>query len=338
MSSGLDVDGTAYYLMVLTARFEVSAPDGPLALVQGLGEFRAADVFFGDPGASSVRYEADTAPAKTKVDVVVNGSAHAPPGRMAAQVRVSLRVADIHKELVVTGDRAPGKAPQPFSKLPVVYERALGGTVTGPSRYSADPRNPVGIGHAGARSADGAVVSGEANVAYANGRHDVAGFGFVSRQWQPRLALAGTYGEAWQVNRWPLLPNDFDPAYFQGAPPDQQSSLIHGGEVVDLENLTPNCHWRFTLPTLQVPVHCHYADRIVGTALRMDTVVIEPDLLRVTLKARVKVPVHRKRPPLLQLVVGHVSSGWLHALAAGKPYRDTRGSQGRVEGTTDYLL
>jgi hypothetical protein len=50
----------------------------------------------------------------------------------------------------------------------------------------------------------------------------VAGFGALNKAWAPRLALAGTYDDAWLSQRHPYLPKDFDFAYWNGAPVDQQ--------------------------------------------------------------------------------------------------------------------
>lgn len=50
----------------------------------------------------------------------------------------------------------------------------------------------------------------------------VAGFGPLGKAWAPRLAKAGTYDQAWIDTRHPSLPGDFDFAYWNGAPDDQQ--------------------------------------------------------------------------------------------------------------------
>ncbi|MDO5622978.1 MAG: DUF2169 domain-containing protein [Paracoccus sp. (in: a-proteobacteria)] len=46
--------------------------------------------------------------------------------------------------------------------------------------------------------------------------------GAIPRHWPTRLRLAGTYDETWQTRRAPCLPHDFQPAYWQAAPADQQ--------------------------------------------------------------------------------------------------------------------
>src|SRR5512138_2788213 len=58
-----------------------------------------ADQFSGEPGRSSVRYEFDFAPFKPFTDLVINGSAYAPPGKLARSVDVSVEVGPIRKTI-----------------------------------------------------------------------------------------------------------------------------------------------------------------------------------------------------------------------------------------------
>jgi hypothetical protein len=234
---------------------------------------------------------------------------------------------------MITGDRDSAQShPRPFTTMPIVYERAFGGT----AQAEIDWRNPVGIGHQGARSADPAVESAMPNVEYADGRPAPAGFGAIARQWQPRVGFAGTYDAAWLDGRAPFLPENFDPQYHQAAPLDQQSQTIRGGEPVAISNMTPEGLWRFNLPTLRVPVRVWYADRgFVGT-LRLDTVLIEPDAYRVTLKARMRFAIERRRAPLRQVIVGHVTPGWWRSRLRKKQYIDWRGLEGRDPTEADY--
>ena len=64
-----------------------------------------ADEFRGEPDASSILYEADTAPFKPATDIVVIASAHPERGRRAYSVDVALRVADLSRTIRVYGDR-----------------------------------------------------------------------------------------------------------------------------------------------------------------------------------------------------------------------------------------
>ena len=113
------------------------------------------DVPFGDPALSSNRYEADIVAEKPAAEVIVNGTAYAPNGKPVREMQVGLGIGSVRKVLNVAGDRIYDagnySAPHPFRTMPVVYERAFGGT-TADGRM--DPRNPVGVGFHHARSAD----------------------------------------------------------------------------------------------------------------------------------------------------------------------------------------
>ena len=67
----------------------------------------------------------------------------------------------------------------------------------------------------------------------------VAGYGPVSRWWQPRQQLAGTHDEKWKAGQWPKSPVDHDYRYWNFAPEDQQITYPLGGERITLANLTP---------------------------------------------------------------------------------------------------
>jgi len=170
----------------------------------------------------------------------------------------------------------------------------------------------------------------------AQSRSDPAGLGVIGRGWQPRLGFAGTYDAAWTAEQFPLLPLDFNVRHFQAAPGDQQSRTLQGGEDVEIRNMTPEGTWRFNLPVLDVPVRLVYAERNEGAALRMDTVILEPDEYRLTLLARCKIPLIRKRGPLEEIIFGHVTSAWWYARTHGKTYIDHAKRNGRMSGTKDF--
>src|SRR5882672_2333887 len=99
VNAGWDQNLQQYFVVVLAAAFEAK-PGRPVRLAEEPAVLHAADVFHGAPGRSSIRYEADFAQEKPRVDVLVNGRAYAPGGRKAERVPVSLRVGGIFKQLV----------------------------------------------------------------------------------------------------------------------------------------------------------------------------------------------------------------------------------------------
>lgn len=333
----LDADGQEVLVLVLSASF-AAGTDGALAPAAEQLPVAFADMPFGDPALSSTRYEADIAPVKPGAEIVVNGAAYAPGGKAAAEVRAGLSVGAVRKVLTVTGDRAVsagGYSPaRLFERMPVVWERAFGGT---PADGSGDVRNPVGIGYRGAVSADPAVRSEAPNVTYAGeeargprDRPRPAGFGAVGRGWQPRIGFAGTYDQAWIDEQWPLPPRDFDPRHNLCAPADQQLPALEPGAAFTLVNLTPDGRWQFRLPRIAAPLRLIFEDRVEETAFEPDTVLIEPDLRRVTLKARRAFVSRRNVPGLREIVFGHVSPVWLSARRKRKAYLNPLGGDGTL--------
>src|SRR6185312_7848826 len=118
--------------------------------------------------------------------------------------------------------------PEPFDTIPLIYERAFGGwdrRSEDANEHRCEMRNPAGVGFRD-RS-----LGGDDDLVLPNLEHPdhpfrsygdappPAGFGFIAPNWQPRLALAGTFDVAWDRTRKPLLPKDFDRRFFNAASP-----------------------------------------------------------------------------------------------------------------------
>src|SRR5262249_44792319 len=149
------------------------------------------------------------------------------------------RVAGLAKTVRVFGDRVwkPGVLglamtdPEPFVAIPITYERAFGGadrTSDNPKKHDWERRNPVGTGFA--LDPQRLIEQKLPNVedpkplsGWGRSRPRPAGFGPIARHWLPRAEFAGTYGEKWQTERLPLLPEDFDERFYLCAPADQQT-------------------------------------------------------------------------------------------------------------------
>ncbi|MBZ9936334.1 DUF2169 domain-containing protein [Mesorhizobium sp. BR1-1-16] len=335
----LNADGQEVLVVMFSASFDALDGAPELRVSEDQMPVALRDIPFGDPANSSNRYEADIAPVKPGAEFLMNGTAYAQKGRPVAEMQVGVRVGSLQKVLNVVGDRiydaGSYSAPQPFLTMPVVYERAYGGTQPD---GRLDQRNPVGIGYHHARSADPCVRTQAPNIAYPDepylrpsDRPKPAGFGPLGRGWLPRLPLAGTYDQAWIDTQWPLPPKDFDPRYNLSAPADQHLQQIEGGEPVTVIGMTPTGRWDFRLPRVVAPIQLIYDDRVEQQRFKADTVIIEPDLWRVTLKARLALVTRRGTPQLRQIAFGHVTSGFLLAARKRKAYIDPRGTGGVVD-------
>ena len=274
-----------------------------------------ADVYSGDPGLSATVYETDYAPFKPRCDVVLNGSAYAPQGKPAIKVPVSFRIGSVSKVFNVIGNRCWEKTlsaiaatpPAPFMRMPISYNCAFGGTDNS-HRDHRDHRafmeNPVGVGfHV---NLEGNVINGKPlpnteqigeTITRPDGSSRPMSFGVVGRGWEPRHRLAGTYDQKWAANVFPFLPSDFNDAYFQCSPADQQMGYLAGGEMVELINLTPLGRTLFQIPRMEVPVVFFRKMRgMHETRAVADTLVLEPDNNRFMITWRACLPLKRKCP------------------------------------------
>jgi hypothetical protein len=335
-----NAEGQEVLLAMFSASFEASEQGAELKPADEQLPVMFGDVPFGDPALSSNRYEADIVPAKPMAEVIVNGTAHAPKGNPVREMQVGLRIGNVRKMLNIVGDRiydtGSYSAPHPFRTMPIVYERAYGGTAPD---GSADQRNPVGVGFHHVLSTHRAVKTQAPNVTYPGepflspaDRPRPAGFGALGRGWQPRIGYSGTYDQAWIDTQWPLPPRDFDPRYNLCAPADQHLPQFSGREDVSLVGLTPTGRWDFRLPRIVAPLRLVYNDRVEEHAFHADTVIIEPDLWRVTLKARLSLLTKRNAPALREIVFGHVSPVLLSALRKRKAYLNPLGGDGTLRG------
>ena len=116
-----------------------------------------------------------------------------------------------------------------------------------------------------------------------------AGLGILPGTWQPRLPLAGTYDQAWLTERHPYLPQDYNIAYWNTAPSDQQvKPHLEGDASITLTNLCPlttpgatqdnagNTQLTLTLPGLLPCVLVRFEDgRIDELAAKLDTLIID---------------------------------------------------------------
>jgi hypothetical protein len=311
-----DRSGAEVWLVAVKCTFDL-LPDGSAVIAGEQPAVLRVPEYNGEPGKSSLRFESDLVLTKKTTDVIMVGHAYAPHDRPVAQTDVALRVGPVQKVLRIFGDRTWGRvgssSPQPFRKMPLVYERAFGGV----DRRSAHPdrdwewRNPVGTGFAVARENLRGVLL--PNIEYPSecleswtDRPRPAGFGPIGPHWQPRVRFAGTYDEEWMKARQPLLPADFDDRFFQCAPQDQQTpTFLRGGEPVVLYHLTPGGELHFALPKVFLGFETHFYDgsRVTHRERRLHTVIIDGDVPRVSLVWHTSLSCHFKVQKLERTIV-----------------------------------
>ena len=252
-----------------------------------------------DPETSSYKYEPEVAFHKPATDVVLVGQARAPK-RGTTEMQVGLRVGPLSQGAIVFGDRVWIRSlgatsmtpPLAFETIPLIYERAFGGwdrDHADPRKHAYEARNPVGTGF---RKSGGFVegirlpnVESPREPIREFGDHPPpTGFGFVSPHWRSRAVFAGTYDEAWQTQRAPLLPKNFDRRHMSAASPGLiAAGYLRGDEAVTTIGMTPEGAWSFPLPGISAPgARITQIDgSTTEVSLNLDTIIIEPDERRV---------------------------------------------------------
>lgn len=337
---GTDKTGLDHLLAIAKATYQFSC-NGPVELAEEQRELIAADEPSGEPGYSATLVESDYALVKPRCDVLLTGSAYAPRGKPANDVVVSLRVAEMHKSLRVTGHRLwktnvlggvePGPV-QPFTRMPFSYDSAFGGVDNfheDTAKHTSYRDNPVGTGYhkmLGKRTVDGTPMPNTEEIGNPikepHGSYRPAALGPIGRGWPQRLPYAGTYDSQWQNEQFPFLPYDFDNRYFQAAPPDQQLAVLRGGEHVVLENLTEAGYCSFRLPRMAIKSVVFYlrTGEYLIAPFKVDTLHFFPDEAVFTMTARASVPFSEDPQACSKAIFGRGSKAWVRALENGKRY------------------
>ncbi len=187
----------------------------------------------------------DLAMPKPRGEVLVTGKAFTFGGTPRPACSVRVRLGAVDKTLYVVGDRrwryGIASDPEPFTEMPITWPNAFGGR-----DY---PQNPLGKGLAPRGGEPHLLpnIEDPRRLVHAPGdRPPPAGFGPYDLTWPQRYAKIGTYDSRWLEDRYPGVAADFDPAFYNAAPLDQQmDGYLRGDEPFTLENLHP------TRPTLE---------------------------------------------------------------------------------------
>jgi hypothetical protein len=274
-----DATGAEYWLVAVRATFSFD-DQGALTLAPVQKPVKLAPEYMGELGKSSLRHDSDLPRTKTTTDILLHATAYAPGKKAVTELLVEFAVGPISKRLRVVGDRhytSDGvSAAAPFTRMPIRYERAYGGVDAATGVTEA--RNPIGVG-ASVKEGDALpnIEAEAASVGTEDWKNPV-GFGPLAAHWSPRLELAGTYDNAWEKSRKPLVPSDFDERSFQCAPADQQTpKWLRGGELVSLQGLTPEGSTTFELPQLTLGFDTTIGKRIESHPGRLHSVIIDAD-------------------------------------------------------------
>jgi hypothetical protein len=181
---------------------------------------------------------------KSNGEALIHGSFFGRGGAAVKAGRVSLKIADIEKELLVQGNRFWRKglgvpsAPEPFHELPIRYANAFGG--------EGFPLNPIGKGVAAIETEESKfhplpnIEYEEQAILSPKDRPTPASFSKLDILWELRYSKAGTYDEKYLEENLFGFPNDIDWTYFNDSMPDQWiHGYFKGDEFYEIKNMNP---------------------------------------------------------------------------------------------------
>lgn len=326
---GFEPDGRELLVVAVKATFQIPKNGEEPDLAEEQVPLTEADEFTGEPGYSATLYETDYAHRKQYCDVLLNGSAYAPGRKPTNHVSVSLQVGKINKSLTVVGDRVWDRIllkttptlPIKFVRKKISYDVAYGGSdmdKNNPDKVKTYLKNPIGVGYypiSNGKNLIGKPLSNTSEIGKPvkskKGNYTPMSFGAIGRNYESRVAFAGTYNQKWLDNVAPFWPDDFDYRYFQAAPADQQIPYPKGGELLILQNLSPDGLMKFLIPRITMPVifSPYRGEDIIKVAV-IDTVLIEPDHNRFMLTWRVSLPLRKNCFELKQVIAGEMPRSW----------------------------
>lgn len=327
--------GGMHLTAVVKAQFAMR-PDRLMEVVDA-PQLVARDVYEDDDPTRSLIEPSDMVPFRPKADVWLRGHAQTPgPPVSVLLARLALyrkQEALLDKVLQVVGDRAHEEAaPQPFHRMPLVYERAYGGI--------GHEDNPVGRGRDGSARPPNLLVP--------HAGQTTACFAPVSPYWQSRRRyLAGSRRPSGPVL---AVAEEIAWPYFQAAPADQQIAYLRGGEWLVLDGLDATAvRLQSRIPKLTAELRLmRRADDDVGDRLAVvaDGLAIDTDARICTMTWRGSVSVMGDESPAQWLVAAALagdgrridwSQARQHALAADTVLDDSTTRPGQEPAADDPL-
>ncbi len=291
--------GKLHLTCVLKATFHF-VPGGPMKQVSTQDLFRK-ELNRHDNPCLSIMASSEFAPYLPRVDVVMTGHASAPTGKWVPRVSVRLAIyhgiALLDKTVHVYGDHN-GKEFLPFERIPLEYERSLGGP--------GNAENPYGTG----------ILPGSPlpNLMSPRDPGAVVGFGPIAQRLPVRSSRLGKMTPAALNQSIPEFPDDFDWSYFQSAPADQQLASLVGNEWIVLEGVHPEMtRLSSRLPGVR-PIATIFGtnpddpESAQSLQLRVDTLRIDADALRCCVVARGVLQIENERALSTLRVAGAIET------------------------------
>lgn len=268
--------------------------DSPRALWNEMTFWAAVSKELGEIGV------VDEGVSKSRGEVLVAGSFHAPGGAEVKASYARVSVGSVDKRVAVVGDRYwTGNTPTdpvPFKTMPIDWAHAFGGTTF--------DRNPSGKGAEMVFDAEGRPVQPLPNIEKYGSltrspseRPDPTGFGSMDVTFIQRRKRAGTYDKRWVDEHYPGMAPDMDPTFYNVGSPDQWiEGFFRGDESFVVENMHPErSRIEGKLPSLVtrsfVTLREEGGERFVELPMRCDTLWVFPSQLAAVVVFHGSIPI-----------------------------------------------
>ncbi len=222
----------------------------------------------------------DFACQKPGIDFMILGKAYAPRGRPVKKMRVTLKVGDTEKSLIIFGDRKWVKmddkvllaGPALFTQMSLTYENAYGGKAKALDYEIPNPYNPYGKGY----------VLEEKHI-HGLFLPNIENPENLIKSWQDQPIPAGFFpvpvSSMFTVDRGieadpEKKQQKVKPDVFQSAHPDLVFSGIDPGTGIQIEGMTPDSPVSFNMPDLTAKVSVRLGDKTYGPPGTVDTICV----------------------------------------------------------------
>jgi hypothetical protein len=285
---------TGAWALTVVAKLTFLLVPGEAAIAEDQDDVSEHDQHWNDDETRSLYAAGDLAPRKARADVTLVGNAFAPGGEPVRSLAARLSVGTIDKRVEIWGERSFSRdgvlrEATRFSRMPLRYERAAGGPGTA---------NPVGVRTGASAQADGggAVILpnlqpvGGAPARRTDGMEPI-GFGPLPASFPSRGERLGRHAAAVASLADAPLPEDFDFAYFNVAPADQQTAALKEDERIVLQNLhREHATLRTSLPGARPRAFMERDGAAREVSLRCDALWIDTDRAVCTVVWRGEIP------------------------------------------------
>lgn len=275
-------------------------------LLEEQPDFLLADIFHAEANVASLRQESELVPFKPHTDVTFHACACSPEQKTLESWPVHVRIGKVRSHGFhvfgarqwqptrgLTRRRWALSSIEPMTSLPLKYEYAFGGIArTSEDDETSHNFNPVGCGLlSDFMLAEGTMVNApqiglaaEFAAIAPDKEMTVCGLGPLTKSWLPRLALAGTFDNAWKTERHPQMPDDHNQGFWNGAPlPLQIAPWLRGNETIEVMGLRHDPRpYQFALPDAAIiaTTICDGDSDVLLHRLNLDTVhcdIADPD-------------------------------------------------------------